>query len=213
MSHGIRLWGIACAVGILGVTSTARAKGGFPPGYPYQWPGLYEGTGKLTGGFDAKGVKVQITSGGAFKFCAHIGSKTPHLGVIRSAYSHWALEPTTVSAVLTNGAGMADGTIDGFGTLGGYVNGTGSGLVLYQDGTDHLALSLDIFGLMYKLPTMDVAMAGQLPAKKTSSGFKGDGAVQNRKVQQQNGFTSNERLNYTAHRVKTCVTSTPPTIG
>jgi hypothetical protein len=205
--------GLVSAIAALVMPAVADANGGFPPGYPYGWSGLYEGTGKLTGGFSANGMQVQITGGGVFKFCAHIGNKKPHLGQIRSDYSHWALESTTVSAVLTNGAGSADGTMDGFGTLGGYVNAKGNGLVLYQDGTFHLALTVDVFGFTFAIPPMSFALGGKLPASKTSSGFKGDGAVQNRTAQQQNGFSSNERLDYTAHRVKTCVTSEPPSLG
>jgi hypothetical protein len=204
---------LVSAIGALGVPAKGLASGGFPPGYPYSWPGLYEGKGKLTGGFDANGVKVQVTSGGTFQFCAHIGGKKPHLGQIRSDYSHWAQEPTTISTVLTNGAGSADGTMDGFGTLGGYVNARGNGLVLYQGGTYRLDLTVDVFGVKFNLPPMSFSLAGKLPATKTSSGFKGDGAVQNRTAQQQSGFSSNERLDYTAHRVKTCVTSEPPSLG
>ncbi len=190
---------LACAIGALAPAAQAK------PTAKQLAPGVYQGQGKLTGGFTGPNFTVAIKGGGQFRFCAH-ASKT---GLVSPYKSHWAIEPTTITVDETNGSGTGRGDMDGFGMFGGYVKKHGK-LYLAISGVERLHETLDIYGYTFE-ESYSFPLLSDLPVDHlTANGWTGDLVLGARQAQQSQGFASTERAPYTAHRVQSCVINDPP---
>jgi hypothetical protein len=208
MKRSARLAGLVLTISLLalggGVAVAAAAQhGGIAPG-------LYEGQGKLAGGFSSKGTNVQIKNGGEFEFCMRVMDN----GDINSTASAWVLQPTTITVDESDGStGRLD--MDGTGPLSGYA--FRPGIAIWVKGTDHFSMTIDVNGFTFQdkfdMP-VDGTLAHELPWDRVAhTHFSGDIAWPNRETQQGLGFNSTETGKYTAHRVTSCSLATPPTLG
>jgi hypothetical protein len=156
-------------------------------------PGLWQGKGRLTGGFHGKGETVRITKGGTFRFCLREGPG----GAVSSHASRWVIKPTVISEQNSAGA-TGRGKLTGAGRLSGH------GGAVSMSGTDKLKITVDVDGLKITLP-FSLPIKAKLPVTRaTGKRVTGDIAFENRNAQEKAGFTSNERGTYTAKPVAHC---------
>jgi hypothetical protein len=178
-------WLALALVPLLAFPGAALGSGSFAPG-------LWKGTGRLTGGFHGHDVTVNLTGGGRFTFCLLV-TRTGH---VNASTSKWRLGPT---AIVENLAGKhLTGDMGGTGPL----SGTPSHITV--GGSMTVTITLSAGGHTITVPTTVLA-SGTLPVTHSmQSTVTGDIAIRSRAAQQHAGFSSNETGNYTALPVSTC---------
>jgi hypothetical protein len=158
-------------------------------------PGVWQGRGRVTGGFSGHGVSVHVTHG-TFAFCLYVAPN----GHVSQSNSKWVLRRLTLAERISSSGHQVTGT--GIAHGGGRLKGHASGVKLI--GAESMTITFNVDG--HQVTTSDAyGVSAPLPISTASPHrVTGDIALKSRAAQQHAGFNTNERALYAAQPVSHC---------
>lgn len=158
-------------------------------------PGVWQGRGRVTGGFFGRGVSVRVTRG-TFAFCLYVAP----VGTVCQSQSRWILSRLAVTERISSPGHHVTGT--GSAQGGGSLKGRASAVKL--TGAETMTITITVDGHRVVVP-VSYSVSTAMPILTASpQRVTGDVALKARAAQQHAGFTSNERALYVAQPVSHC---------
>lgn len=157
-------------------------------------PGIWQGRGRVTGGFSGSGVSVHVTRG-AFAFCLYVARN----GAV-TRKSKWVLRRLTISEHISSSGHTVTGT--GVAHGAGLLKGHASSVKL--KGAESMSITITVGGHQVTTPVSYSVSTPLSISRASLRQVTGDVALKARAAQQQAGFTSDERALYVAHPVSHC---------